>query len=60
MKLTFDVQFFGEYSAGLRAYTNVVTVEVEADPGGDPGEFQVHIQDSLKEWFDGASVEARK
>lgn len=58
--LTFDVEHPGELQAGLRAYSDRVTVTVDSgDPGGDPGEFETFIQESLSQWFDGAAVGIR-
>lgn len=56
--LEFSVDMPSELSAGLRGFTDFVTITVESgDPGGEPGEFAQHVRDSLAEWFDGARVE---
>lgn len=53
----FTVVCPGEIGAGLRSYTEEVTISVESgDPGGDPGEFEAFLKDCLTEWFDGAGV----
>ena len=58
--LTFDVEHPGKLQAGLRAYSDRVTVTVESgDPGGSPDEFREVIQESLSQWFDGAAVGLR-
>ena len=60
LTLTFDVEHPGELQAGLRAYSDRVTVTVDSgDPGGDPGEFETFIQESLSQWFDGAAIGLR-
>jgi nitrous oxide reductase accessory protein NosL len=57
-KYVYDIDFSGEMGAGLRAFTDTVTVEVgSGDPGGDEDEFAEHVQNALADWFDGASVE---
>ena len=60
LTLTYDIEHPGEPEAGLRAYSEQVTVTVDSgDPGGSPDEFQEHIQQSLSDWFDGAAVGLR-
>jgi hypothetical protein len=60
LTLTFDIQHPGELQAGLRAYSERVTVTVDSgDAGGEPGEFETFIQESLSQWFDGAAVGLR-
>jgi hypothetical protein len=60
LTLTFDIEHPGELGAGLRPYSEQVTVTVDSgDPGGSPDEFQEHIQQSLSDWFDGAAVGLR-
>ena len=60
LTLTFDVEHPGELQAGIRAYSDRVTVTVDSgDPGGDPGEFETFIQESLSQWFDGAAIGLR-
>jgi hypothetical protein len=60
LTLTFDVEHPGELQAGIRAYSDCVTVTVDSgDPGGDPSEFQTFILELLSEWFDGAAVGLR-
>ncbi len=56
-KLTFIIDHPGEIDAGVWGYTDTVSVEVESgDAGGDAGEFEEHMRESLAEWFDGAKV----
>ena len=70
MTLTFDVEHPGDVMQSLRCgtvtrrqeggYSDRVTVTVDSgDPGGDPGEFETFIQESLSQWFDGAAVGLR-
>jgi hypothetical protein len=66
LTLTFDIQHPGELAAGLRAYSDRVTVTVDSgDPGGDPvepygpSEFESYIYKAISEWFDGAAVGLR-
>lgn len=60
-KYTFDVYHAGERAAGLHSFTDTVTVAVESgDPGGDAGEFEEFILQTLKDWYDGAGVRVRK
>ena len=61
MKLVFDINHSGEKAAGISAYSDVVTVDVESGcPGGEKGEFEEYIQDCLTHWYDGALVKHRK
>jgi len=60
LALTFDVEHPGELQAGLRAYSDTVTVTVDSgDPGGSPDEFTEEMQKFLLGWFDGAAVGLR-
>ena len=70
LTLTFDVEHPGDVIQSLRCgtvtrrqeggYSDRVTVTVDSgDPGGDPGEFETFIQESLSQWFDGAAVGIR-
>ena len=59
LTLIFDIEHPGERAAGLRAYSEQVTVTVDS---GDPGgvhEFAEEMQQFLSEWFDGAAVGLR-
>jgi hypothetical protein len=58
MEIHFDINHPGEIGAGIRGYTEHVTVNVEHDPGGEDGEFFEFMAQCLAEWFDGASVRA--
>ena len=60
LTLTFDVEFPGERGAGLRAYSEQVTVTVDSgEPGGSPDEFTEEMLKFLSGWFDGAAVGLR-
>lgn len=60
MTLTFDVIHPGERGAGIRAYSDTVTVTVDSgDPGGVQDEFTEEMQKFLLQWFDGAAVGLR-
>ena len=69
MTLTFDVEHPGELQAGIRAYSDRVTVTVDSgDPGGQRAtnlreetswEFAEEMQRFLLAWFDGAAVGLR-
>lgn len=53
----YAVYFPGESGAGLRSYTDVITIHVESgDPGGEAGDFQKEMGLCLEEWFDGAKI----
>lgn len=56
MELSFDVDGPEDASAGLRAYTNRLTVTTSDHPGGEPGEFEKFLTSMLAEWFDGARI----
>jgi hypothetical protein len=69
LTLTFDVEHPGELQAGIRAYSDRVTVIVDSgDPGGQRAtnlreetswEFAEEMQRFLLAWFDGAAVGLR-
>ena len=69
LTLTFDVEHPGELQAGIRAYSDRVTVTVDSgDPGGQRAtnlreetswEFAEEMQRFLLAWFDGAAVGLR-
>jgi hypothetical protein len=60
MTLTYDIVHPGEREAGLRAYSDTVTVTVDSgDPGGVQDEFTEEMQKFLLQWFDGAAVGIR-
>lgn len=57
MTLHFQITHPGELAAGIRSYTERVSITVESgNPGGDAGEFFAFMRDSLADWFDGARV----
>lgn len=57
LKLNYFVYHPGEQAAGLRSYTEDITVTIDSgDPGGDSGEFAQELRGFLAEWFDGATV----
>jgi hypothetical protein len=56
-QLSFDIYFPGEIGAGLRSYSDKVSISCESDQwGGEPNEFCEYIKGCLAEWYDGASV----
>ena len=56
-RFQFNVEHPGEPGAGIRAYSDRVSVEVESgETGGEGGEFEGEVRDFLAEWFDGAGV----
>jgi len=60
-KIIYDIDCPGDEDAGLRSYTDRITLEIDSgDPGGEEGEFEKFMKDSLKEWYDGANVEVIK
>lgn len=55
--LLFTIHHPGEVGAGLRSFTDEVTVACKSGQwGGEPGEFEAYMRDCLKEWYDGAAV----
>ncbi len=52
----FSVECFDDVGAGLRGFTDVVSITVESgDPGGDldgPDSFQAFMRTALCEWYD--------
>ena len=59
-ELKFDIDHPGEMGAGIRGFTDAVTVTIENDPGGEGGEFEQFMLECLREWFDGANVVPNK
>ena len=61
MTITYDINFRGEPEAGLRSYTDTVSIDIESGfPGGKSGEFEEFIRQSLSDWYDGADVSYRR
>lgn len=59
--ITYSVHSSGELAAGLRGYTDQITVNIDSgDPGGDEGEFAGALRTFLAEWYDGANVVLEK
>jgi hypothetical protein len=57
----FEIEHHGEWDAGIRPYSDTVVIQVvSGDPGGDEGEFEEHMRQALKDWYDGATVETQK
>ncbi|MDD2869632.1 hypothetical protein [Neomegalonema sp.] len=60
-KMVYDVYVPSEYSAGIRGFTDTVTVIIESgDPGGEKdGEYSFveEMRKFLNEWYDGGKVE---
>lgn len=55
--IKFYVDFPGDSSAGMLSCNDDLTISCDSgDFGGEPGEFAAYIQESLGEWYDGASV----
>jgi len=55
--LRFAINCPGERGAGLRPFTDTVTISIESnDPGGVPGEFAEFMRNALAEWYADASV----
>ena len=53
----FDIDSPSEYAAGLRGFTDTVSVTVDSgNPGGEPGEFQEAMRTFLSEWYNNARV----
>jgi hypothetical protein len=60
-QVTFKINHPGESGAGIRSFSDTITIEIESgDPGGDVGEFEEHLKQTLIEWYDGAKVELIK
>lgn len=52
MQIEFEVEAQSAYFHG-----DTITLSVESGfPGGSPGEFEDHMLESLKEWYDGYKV----
>lgn len=47
----------GDESAGIGEYHAKVVVEINNDPGGEPGEFMAYMKQALSDWFDGSKVD---
>ena len=57
MKIQFDIISPGEIAAGIRGFTDLVSVDVDSgNPGGEAGEFEEFIRQALADWYDGARV----
>ena len=55
--LSFTIHHSGEVEAGLRSFTDEVTVACKSGQwGGEPGEFEAYIRDCLELWYDGTAV----
>jgi hypothetical protein len=55
--ISFQIYFPGETGAGLRSFSDLITITVDSgDAGGDAGEFEQHMLLTLQEWYPGASV----
>lgn len=56
----YDIEYPGELAAGLRGFTDTVTITVESgNPGGyasGPDSFQAFMRGVLVDWYDGAYV----
>jgi len=58
MKIEFEIEEEKiKPGAGLAFLGDTIALSVESGfPGGSPGEFEDHMLDSLKEWYDGYKV----
>lgn len=57
----FQIECPSEYSAGIIGFSDMVTITIDSgDPGGNHGEFEEWMRDSLREWYDGCGVEIVK
>lgn len=55
--MKFEIYYPGEKAAGLRSFTDTVTVSCDSNEwGGAPGEFEQFTKESLETWYDGANV----
>ena len=42
---------------GMEGFTETVRISVESgDPGGNTGEFERQMLETLREWYDGAAI----
>ena len=56
-KINFFIVYPSELSAGIVGFTDEITIEIDSgDPGGDKGEFEQHMLNALRGWYDGAKV----
>jgi len=55
--MKFYIEHSGEQNAGINPYSETITMGAESgDYGGEPGEFEEYIKQTLAEWYDGATV----
>ena len=60
LTVSYEIYHPGKEGAGIRSYSETVTVQVESgDAGGERGEFVAWMQERLMEWFDGAVVSVK-
>ena len=53
MKIKYRICVPSDLNAGIRGFSDQVIVEIKSgDPGGEKGEFEKHIRESLNEWYD--------
>jgi len=53
MKIEFEIKPSQDTDAGFLFLGDTITLSVESGfPGGSPGEFEDHMLDSLKEWYE--------
>ena len=56
-RIVFEIEGPGELAAGIRPSYDQIAIEVvSGDPGGAPGEFEAHMAQTLREWYDDAKV----
>ena len=53
----FEVNVPSEYSAGIRGFSDSITVIIgSGDPGGEPEEFAKEMRKFLENWYDGGKI----
>lgn len=53
-RITFEIETHDEPAAGITGTYDQIQTEVESgDPGGEPGEFEDFMKESLSVWYGG-------
>lgn len=55
--LIFHIRHPGEPGAGIRSFTETVTISAENDFGGTSSDRTDYFRKALEDWFDGARVQ---
>ena len=56
-RLIFFIDDPGDPLVGINPLSETITITVDSgDPGGNPGEFQEHMREALKEWYPEANL----